>query len=135
MSTTRERRRAASRRRVRRQRRIAAGTLLGAIGLAAGIAASIDGHASHRAHSPAARPISRTGRTLVAGGPLAPASVGGLAALWAPQNVVGIQPGTAAAYRAAAERPGPAGYLLVADRGNNRILVLSPQGQVVFRYP
>jgi DNA-binding beta-propeller fold protein YncE len=72
---------------------------------------------------------------VVPGGPLAPASVGGLAALWAPQNVVGSQPGTAAAYEAASKLPGPAGYILVADRGNNRILVISPQGAVVFRYP
>jgi hypothetical protein len=61
--------------------------------------------------------------------------VGGLAALWAPQNVVGLQPGTAAAYEAASKLPGPGGYVLVADRGNNRVLVLDPRGKVVFLYP
>src|SRR6202035_876390 len=66
---------------------------------------------------------------------LAPASVGGLAALWAAQNVVGIQPGTAAAYEAASRLPGPGGYILIADRGNNRILVVDPQGAIVFLYP
>ena len=61
------------------------------------------------------------------GGPLAPPPLGGLAALWAPQNVVGTQPGTAAAYEAASARSGLPGYLLIADRGNNRILVVNPQ--------
>jgi len=40
--------------------------------------------------------------------------VGGLASLWAPQNVVGAQPGTAAAYEAASTRPGPGGFILIA---------------------
>jgi outer membrane protein assembly factor BamB len=72
---------------------------------------------------------------LIPGGPLAPASIGGLAALWAPQNVVGSQPTTASAYSAASRRPGLPGYLLIADRGNNRILVVGPQQQIVLRYP
>jgi hypothetical protein len=72
---------------------------------------------------------------VVPGGPLVPASVGGLAALWAPQNVVGVQPGTAAAYEAASKLSGPPGYILIADRGNNRILVVDPRGKIVFRYP
>ena len=62
-------------------------------------------------------------------------SLGGLGALWARENVVGLQPGTADAYRAASKLGGPAGYLLIADRGNNRILVVDPQRQTVFRYP
>ncbi|MFI5003775.1 MAG: PQQ-binding-like beta-propeller repeat protein [Solirubrobacterales bacterium] len=74
-------------------------------------------------------------RAIVPGGPLAPASVGGLAALWAPQNVVGAQSGTAAAYEAASGRSGLPGYLMIADRGNNRILVVNPGGHVIFRYP
>jgi hypothetical protein len=49
--------------------------------------------------------------------------------------VVGLQPGTAAAYGRASRQPGPAGYILIADRGNNRILIVSPQGQVVYTYP
>jgi outer membrane protein assembly factor BamB len=49
--------------------------------------------------------------------------------------VVGIQPGTAAAYEAASKLPGPAGYILIADRGNNRILVVGPLGKTVFLDP
>jgi hypothetical protein len=44
-------------------------------------------------------------------------------------------PSSIAAYEAAADRSGLPGYLLVADRGNNRILVLNPLGKVVWRYP
>jgi len=72
---------------------------------------------------------------VVDGGPLAPASAGGLAALWAPKNVVGSQPGTAAAYSVASRRTGLPGDLMIADRGNNRILVVDPAGHIVFRYP
>jgi hypothetical protein len=74
-------------------------------------------------------------QAVVAGGPLAPASVGGLAALWAPQNVVGAQPSTAVAYEAASKRVGLPGYLLIADRGNDRILVVNPKHEIVFLYP
>ena len=77
----------------------------------------------------------RAAQRVVPGGPLAPASVGGLAALWAPENVVGSQPGTAAAYEAASRRTGLPGDLMIADRGNNRILVVDPAGHIVFRYP
>jgi hypothetical protein len=44
-------------------------------------------------------------------------------------------PSSIAPYEAAAQKPGLPGYLLVADRGNNRILVLNPQGQLVWSYP
>jgi PQQ-like domain len=71
----------------------------------------------------------------VPGGPLAPAAVGGLASLWAPQNVVGPQPRTAADYQAASRLQGLPGYLMIADRGNNRILVVSPERRIVFEYP
>ncbi len=131
MSSPRATRRAESRLRVRRQRRRATLVLLVAI-VAAAIAVK-GGGSSHggRGHSPAARHAP----AVVPGGPLAPAYVGGLASLWAPQNVVGLQPGTAAAYEAASRLPGPAGYILIADRGNNRILVVNPHGEVVFLYP
>jgi hypothetical protein len=69
------------------------------------------------------------------GGPLAPASAGGLAALWAPQNVVGAQPDSASAYTAASKLSGLPGFLLIADRGNNRILVVGRGGQLVFKFP
>jgi hypothetical protein len=124
-------RRAESRLRVRRQRRRVALAVLAAIVVAAVLVAkgsSSKSGARHRSSAAAPPPV-------VDGGPLAPASVGGLAALWAPQNVVGIQPTTAAAYAAASKLPGPGGYILIADRGNNRILVVSPAGQVVFTYP
>jgi outer membrane protein assembly factor BamB len=44
-------------------------------------------------------------------------------------------PSSIAAYEAAAVRPGLPGYLLIADRGNNRILVVDPQGKIAWRYP
>jgi hypothetical protein len=128
MGTQQQRRRAASRRRLRRQRLLAAS--IGLVLLAAVVAVLSSGGGSSRSHRGTPRAIA-----VVSGGPLAPASVGGLAALWAPQNVVGLQPGTAAAYEAASKRPGPGGYILIADRGNNRILVVGPQGNTVFLDP
>jgi hypothetical protein len=132
IDSARASRRAQSRLRIRRQRRRVALAALAALVLVVVLAAKGGGssksgssHRSAAVHAPA----------VVAGGPLAPLSVGGLAALWAPQNVVGTQPGTAAAYEAASKRPGPGGYILIADRGNNRILVVTPAGQVVFLYP
>jgi len=44
-------------------------------------------------------------------------------------------PSSIPAYEAAALRPGLPGYLLIADRGNNRILVVDPEGRIVWRYP
>ena len=44
-------------------------------------------------------------------------------------------PASLAAYEAAALRPGLPGYLLIADRGNNRILVVSPRGRIAWRFP
>lgn len=38
-------------------------------------------------------------------------------------------------YAAAAKLAGLPGYLLIADRGNNRILVVNPHHEIVFRYP
>jgi hypothetical protein len=128
MATPQERRRVASALRLRRQRRLAAS--IGLVLLAAVVAVLSSGEGSSRSH----RAIPRA-KAVVSGGPLAPASVGGLAALWAPQNVVGIQPGTATAYEAASKLPGPAGYILIADRGNNRILVVGSQGRIVFLDP
>jgi hypothetical protein len=133
MQSPLEKRRAASRLRLRRQRRLAALIALATIVVVVVIASSGGGSSrdsGRGAGNPAAHTIA-----VVPGGPLAPASLGGLAALEAPQNVVGTQPGTAAAYAGAAKLPGLPGYLLVADRGNNRILVLDSHGAVVFRYP
>jgi hypothetical protein len=46
--------------------------------------------------------------------------------------MVGIRPGTAVAYQRASQLNGLPGYLLIADRGNNRILIVNPQRHVVF---
>jgi outer membrane protein assembly factor BamB len=129
---SRERRRAASRARIRRQRRLAA-----AIGLAAIVAVVVIATSSGGSSRPRAGAASHPARAaaVIPGGPIAPASLGGLAALEAPQNVVGTQPGTAAAYARASKRPGQPGYILIADRGNNRILVVDAHGAVVFLYP
>jgi hypothetical protein len=127
MASTRNSRRAAGRRRVRRERLLAASLAVVLVAVVAAVLGSRGG-SSHAVQTPRAKPV-------IPGGPLAPASVGGLPALWAAQNVVGIQPGTAAAYEAASRLPGPGGYILIADRGNNRILVVDPQGRIVFLYP
>jgi hypothetical protein len=128
MASTRDSRRVAHRQRVRRERLLAASLVV--ILLVVLVAVLSSGGSSSQPPPPAARV-----KPMVDGGPLSPAAVGGLAALWAPQNVVGTQPGTAAAYQAASTVPGPGGYLLIADRGNNRILVVDPQGKTVFLYP
>ncbi len=117
--------------RLRRRRRwaIPAGAAL----LIAVVAIASAGGGSSKSGSRAKRTASLP--AVVPGGPLAPARYGGLAGLWAPQNVVGVQPGTAAAYEAASKKAGMPGYLMIADRGNNRILVVNAQREVVFRYP
>src|SRR5437588_4163004 len=133
-------RRAAHRKRVHRQRRFAAVAVLAVLAALiaelAGAGGSSGESAKHASQVAATAAAKRAAEQPPAdGGPLAPASVGGLAALWAPANVVAPQPQTAAAYLAASKRPGPGGYILIADRGNNRILTVNPERQVVFEYP
>jgi len=136
-ASARRRRREAQRARLRRRRRwaipAAAAVLIAVVAIASA------GGGSPRSHGQAKGTASLPGggkpAAVVPGGPLAPAGYGGLAALWAPQNVVGAQPGTAAAYEAASKLTGLPGYLMIADRGNNRILVVNARGEVVFRYP
>jgi hypothetical protein len=96
------------------------------------VALSISGSSTPHRHG--AKAVTRT-PAVVPGGPLAPRTYGGLAALWAPQGVVGAQPGTAAAYQAASKLTGLPGYLMIADRGNNRILIANPARKIVFEYP
>ena len=124
-------RRAAARRARHRRRRLTAAV---AVVLCATVVVAIASGGSS-ADRDRANPAPEHAAQIIPGGPLAPGRLGGLAALWAPGNVVGSQPATAAAYSAAARRPGLPGYLLIADRGNNRILVVSPQGRIVFLYP
>jgi hypothetical protein len=85
------------------------------------------GSGAGRAERPAA--------AIVSGGPLAPLAVGGRPALWAARNVVGVQPGTAAAYQTASRLAGLPGYLVIADRGNNRMLVVDSHKRIVFEFP
>jgi hypothetical protein len=131
-------RRAAARGAIRRRRRIAGLAAVAIVAVLVLLVSALGGssHSNNGAVASTAkrlRPVAAA--PLPDGGPLSPAAVGGLAALWAPQNIVGDQPGTAAAYAAAARLPGLPGFLLIADRGNNRILVIDPAGHNVFTYP
>jgi hypothetical protein len=135
----RAQRRAEHRARLHRRRRFAFLTVI--IALVALVVALAGGGSGERSpqelreRAAAAKAASERAAALADGGPLAPASVGGLRALWAPANVVAPQPQTASAYLAAATKPGPAGYILIADRGNNRVLVVTPEKQIVYEYP
>jgi hypothetical protein len=133
----RRRRREAERARLRRRRRWAM-PVGGAVLIVVVVVAASAGGGSSKSHGRGvvghAVPTSPHS-AIVSGGSLAPLSAGGLQALWAPKNVVGFQPGTAVAYQAASVLTGLPGYLLIADRGNNRILVIDPRKQIVFLYP
>jgi hypothetical protein len=132
-------RRAAHRRRVHRQRRFGAVAVVAAlaalIAALAGAGGTSEDRAKEARDAAAAAAAKRAAEVPPDGGPLAPRWAGGLAALWAPANVVAPQPQTAATYLAASKRPGPAGYILIADRGNNRILIVNPEHQVVYTFP
>jgi hypothetical protein len=129
-------RRAEARRQRRRRRRLVAAGALALLAVAALVAALAGSGGSRGTNArTGSSSAKRKPPAIVPGGPLAPAAVGGLASLWAPQNVVGAQPGTAAAYEAASQRTGLPGYLMIADRGNNRILIVDPAHRLVFRYP
>jgi hypothetical protein len=140
-----ERRAQARTARRRRRVRLAAGAallatlLVLAVLLGAGGSSRRSGTPAPRLAAARARPQGTAARTradaVVPGGPLAPAWAGGLAALWAPGNVVGASAGTAAAYAAASRLVGLPGFLLIADRGNNRILVVGRHGEIVFEFP
>jgi hypothetical protein len=139
INADRTERRAAQHARLQRRRRFTLAAAL--VALAALVAALAGGGGSGKdaatvAHEHAAATAAAARRAALAdGGPVAPASVGGLSALWAPGNVVAPQPQTASAYLAASAIPGPAGYILIADRGNNRVLVVNPEKQIVYQYP
>jgi hypothetical protein len=131
---SREARRHQARRRARRQRQLLA-VVTPLLALAIAVALVVGDSASPRRHAPSRRARTAVHAPKIDGGPLAPTRYGGLAAFWAPQNLVGAQPETAAAYEAASKRPGLPGYLMIADRGNNRILVVNPARRIVFEYP
>jgi hypothetical protein len=122
----------------RRRRAIASLAVVTAI-IVVLLASATGGSSPHR-HAAETVPPASVAATMVPGreppgGPLAPASMGGLPALWSPNDVVGYQPGTALAYTIASKQAGLPGYLLIADRGNNRIIVVNPAGRTVFTYP
>ncbi len=122
----------------RRNRRLWIGSAAVVVAIVAIVATSVGGGSSkgtRSASSTATGTATPAPAAVVSGGPLAPVAVGGRAALWAPRNVVGHQPSTDAAYAAASKLSGLPGYLLIADRGNNRILVVNPAHQIVFTYP
>jgi hypothetical protein len=121
--------------RVHRQRRLAALAVVGIVVVIGVAVAGSGGRSPPSGHRSVSGGAARRAHAVVPGGPLAPVWAGGLPALWAAQNLVGAQPGTATAYANASGLAGPGGYVLIADRGNNRVLVVSPQGQVVFTYP
>jgi N-acetylneuraminic acid mutarotase len=50
-------------------------------------------------------------------------------------TALAAHPASIPVYEAAAQRTGLPGYLLIADRGNNRILVINREGRIVWRYP
>ncbi len=138
-------RRAAARRALRRRRRVISTAVIASLALGIALAVVFADSAGDR-HDDAGRAAAQAKRTVAprairsggatpTGGPLAPARYGGLAALWAPANVVGDQPGTAAAYAAASRLPRLPGYLMIADRGNNRILVVNLSHHTVWSYP
>ena len=50
-------------------------------------------------------------------------------------SVLQASPASIPIYNAAALRTGLPGYLLIADRGNNRVLVVNPTGHIAWHYP
>jgi hypothetical protein len=136
----RERLRRREAKRARGRRRRWAIPVVVVLAVAAAVA-SADDDSPKRSTSPhsgvslAHTPTPAGPTAVVSGGPLAPVAVGGRAALWAPRHVVGAQPDTATAYAAASKLGGLPGYLVIADRGNNRILVVDPHRRIVFRFP
>lgn len=139
LSTRERKHRRARARRVRLRRRQLSALVAAAVAVLVvviAIANADDETQKPRAATSGDRATVRHGpAAVISGGPLAPARVGGLASLWAPGNVVGTQPGTAAAYAAASKLTGMPGYLLIADRGNNRILIVNPGHRIVYEYP
>jgi len=50
-------------------------------------------------------------------------------------QALAAHPSSIAPYEAAQAKPGLPGYLLIADRGNNRIVVVDPQGRIHWLFP
>ncbi len=124
----------------RRRRRGAFGGGLGALAIAALalvlIGGGTPGHArTSSAPGRSSAPHRHAAAHAVPGGPLAAASLGGLGALWSAHDVVGYSASTASAYQAASRRRGLPGDLMIADRGNNRVLIVDSRGHILFRFP
>ena len=132
----RHRRHAARQARKRRRQLLAIPlALVAVLAIVIAVASADDETPAPRPRAHGAPGAAASATAIVSGGPLAPLAVGGRAALWSAANVVATQPGTAAAYAAASRREGLPGYLVIADRGNNRMLVVDPQGRVDFEFP
>ena len=107
-------------RKVRRQR-LAALALLAVVGLVIALRSGGSPHGRGGGSGKAARTSARqTVQQQVAAGAVATA---------------GRQPGASAAYAAAGKRAGLPGDILIADRGNNRVLLVNPGRRVLWRFP
>jgi hypothetical protein len=132
----RRRRQAARHERKRRRQLIAIPlVLVVALGVAIAVASAQNETDAPRKPAHSAPRVAQAPAAIVSGGSLAPVRFGGLAALWSAADMVAMQPGTTAVYAAASRRPGLPGYLVIADRGNNRMLVVDPRHRLDFEFP
>ena len=108
-------------RKVRRQRLLVAAALIAVVGL---IIALRGGGSPHRRGAGIGNSAPALGRQTVQ----QQVAAGAVA-------TVGTQPGASAAYAAAGKRAGLPGDILIADRGNDRVLLVNPQRRVLWRFP
>src|SRR2546428_7785494 len=107
-------------RNVRRQRLAAAVVLIAVVGLVIALRSGGSPHGRGGLGKSAPTSGRQTAQQQVAAGAVA---------------TVGRQPGASAAYAAAGRRAGLPGDILIADRGNNRVLLVNPQRRVLWRFP
>jgi hypothetical protein len=108
-------------RKVRRQRLLVAAALIAVVGL---IIALRGGGSPHTRGAGIGKSVPTSGRQTVQ----QQVAAGAVA-------TVGMQPGASAAYAAAGKRAGLPGDILIADRGNDRVLLVDPQRRVLWRFP